>query len=261
MRRELADEGCDVLLIDAEFIVGLTDAQLRDRFDAAREAEYGEWSTRARKLHDSQRRRTLESIAEEVDKLQRDLSRIEARDSFGAPAREPAAALLVSLKQLTVATEIPASHHEEKDVPELRNQTWVTRQGIRVDRIASAWLVRRHIDPKATFRFVAEKNYSPASGEVRFDMFEAEFTHVGDRCTFEVLLEHAALKDSVLKRIGEIVHDIDLKDDRYDRPETVGVKQLIAGLIANTDRDEERLERGCQLFDDLYRAMATRGAR
>ena len=261
VRRELADEGCDVLLVDAELIDGLSDAQLRDQFNAAREAEYSDWLTRARKMWGTQRRRSRESIAEETDKLQRELSRIEARDCFGAPAREPAAALLASLKQLSETSATAETSHEETTVPELQNQTWVTRQGIRIDRIASAWLVRRHVDPTAKFRVVADQHYIPAPGEVRFDMFEAEFTHVGDRCTFEVLLERAALKDPALKRIGEIVHDIDLKDDRYERTETAGVKQLLAGLIANTDRDEERLERGCQMFDDLYRAMSTKSAR
>ena len=261
LRREFADEGCEVLLIEAELIEGLSDAQLREQFNAARETEYNEWLTRARKLRDAQRRHARESGPEDVERLRRELSQIEARDCFGAPAREPAAALLAELSRSAETAGKSVDQNEEASMPELHNRTWVTRQGIRVDRIASAWLVRRHVDPNAKFRFVGEKRYTPVPGEVRFDMFEAEFTHVGDRCTFEVLLERAKLSDPVLRRIGEIVHDIDLKEDRYERPETVGVKQLLAGLIANTDRDEERLERGCALFDDLYRAMSTKQAR
>ena len=93
----------------------------------------------------------------------------------------------------------------------------MTREGVYVDRIASAWLIRRFIDPEARFKFVSGKGYRPQEGELRFDMFEAEFTHEGDKCTFEVLLERAGLKDSALRAIAEIIHDIDLKDDKFGR--------------------------------------------
>ena len=93
----------------------------------------------------------------------------------------------------------------------LRGRTWVTRQGVHVDRIGSAWLIRRFIDPDARFKFVPGKGYRPDEGELRFDMFQAEFTHEGDKCTFEVLLDRAALKDSALRAIAEIIHDIDLR--------------------------------------------------
>ncbi len=102
----------------------------------------------------------------------------------------------------------------------LQGSVWVTRQGVHVDRIASAWLIRRFIDPEARFKFVPAKGYVPEPGELRFDMFEAEFTHEGDRCTFEVLLARAGLADPALAAIGEIVHDIDLKDAKFGREET-----------------------------------------
>lgn len=130
--------------------------------------------------------------------------------------------------------------------------TWVTREGVNVDRIASAWLIRRFIDEDARFKFVHARGYKPKSGELRFDMFEAEYTHVGDDCTFQTLLRRFALRDRALRAIGEVVHDIDCKDDRFNRPETAGTAALIRGLIqANTD-DRKRLERGAALLDDLY---------
>ena len=134
----------------------------------------------------------------------------------------------------------------------MRGRTWVTRQGVYVDRIASAWLIRRFIDPDARFKFVPAKGYTPAPGEVRFDMFEAEFTHQGDRCTFEVLLEQAELDDPALRAIAEIVHDIDLKDGKFARPEAEGIRTLIAGICAATGDDEERLARGGAVFEDLH---------
>mgnify|MGYP000880160561 CR=1 FL=1 len=262
LRHELAAEGVEALLIEADLVDGLTDAQLRDRFNAERDLEYESWIRDARKIRDAHRRKPTEDFAEVLERLQRSLQQIEARDHCGAPGREVAAALLATLLSAGRAAESEATGKpQETTMPMPQQAIWVTRQGIHIDRIASAWLIRRHIDPRARFRFVAERNYEPGEGEVRFDMFSAEFTHVGDRCTFEVLLDRAALDDPTLRRIGDIVHDIDLKEDRYERPETAGVRTLLAGLIANSAGDEERLERGTRVFDDLYRSLSGASAR
>ena len=138
---------------------------------------------------------------------------------------------------------------------ELKRRVWVTRQDVYVDRIASAWLIRRFIDPDARFKFVRGKGYVPEPDELRFDMFEAEFTHEGDRCSFEVLLSRAGLADPALVAIGEIVHDIDLKDSKFGREETSGIAHLVAGLSITHKGDEQRIERGAAVFDDLYRVL------
>jgi hypothetical protein len=133
-----------------------------------------------------------------------------------------------------------------------RGSTWVTRQGVFIDRIASAWLIRRFIDADAAFKFVPAKGFKPRAGEVRFDMFGGEFTHVGDQCTFETLLARFALRDAALATIGEIVHDIDCKDEKFDRPEAAGVLAVIQGIALATKDDAERIERGTTVFDGLY---------
>jgi hypothetical protein len=133
--------------------------------------------------------------------------------------------------------------------------TWVTRRDVFVDRIASAWLVRRFIDPKARFKFTGSRSYRPRAGEVRFDMFDAEYTHEGDRCTFETLLERAGLRDRALRAIGEIVHDIDCKDEKFGREEAPGVAALLKGLARAYPDDATRLERGAVAFDDLYASL------
>jgi len=135
---------------------------------------------------------------------------------------------------------------------ELKDKTWVTRKGIYVDRMASAWFVRRFIDPAARFKFVPAKGYKPLPGELRFDMFEAEFTHEGDRCTLEILIERTGISDPALRRIAEIVHDIDLKDSKFGRQETPGIEQVVAGIAMAHKDDENRLARGSAVFDDLY---------
>ena len=137
-------------------------------------------------------------------------------------------------------------------------RTWVTRAGVNVDRIASAWLIRRNIDPEARFKFVAARGYHPRRGELRFDMFDAEFTHEGERCTFQTLLARFGVRDAALTAIGEIVHDIDCKDDRFGRPETPGIASVIRGIVKVFDDDEQRLARGAAVFEDLYSSLARR---
>ena len=130
--------------------------------------------------------------------------------------------------------------------------TGQTREGVFVDRIASAWLIRRFIDPGAKFKFAPARGYAPKPGELRFDMFNAEYTHEGEHCTFQTLVSRFNLSDRALRAIGEIVHDIDCKDEQFGRPETRGVMRLLRGIADSATRDADRLERGAALFDDLY---------
>ena len=130
---------------------------------------------------------------------------------------------------------------------------WVTRRNAHVDRTACPWLIRRFIDPEARFEFASTQGYEPSEGALRFDMFEGEFTHVGDACTFETLLDRFRLDDPALVALGEIVHDIDCKDDKFGRPEAPGVASLVDGIARSDATDDARIARGAALFDDLYR--------
>ena len=131
-------------------------------------------------------------------------------------------------------------------------RTWVTRQNVHVDRIASAWLIRRYIDAAARFKFVTARGYRPKRGELRFDMYEAEYTHVGENCTFQTLVRQFGLRDTALRAIGEVVHDIDCKDNQFNRPETGGISGLISGIVEAHKDDHARIERGAAVLDDLY---------
>jgi hypothetical protein len=148
-----------------------------------------------------------------------------------------------------------------RTLKELRGKRWVTRRGVHVDRIACAWLIRKFVDPAARFKFVDAAGYEPKRDELRFDMADAEFTHRGERCSFEVILAETGLRDSALRTIAEIVHDLDLKDGRFGRAEAEGMRQVLEGITLATDDDEKRLERGGALFDDLYRSLQRKSAR
>lgn len=137
---------------------------------------------------------------------------------------------------------------------------WVTREHCHVDRTACAWLIRRFIDPRARFKFVPAKGYRPEPHELRFDMYQGEFTHEGDRCTFETLLARFGLDDPALHALAEIIHDVDLKDGKYARAEAAGIAALVDGLAVAYPEDLERLERGAAVFEAMY-AYISAGAR
>jgi hypothetical protein len=187
---------------------------------------------------------------------------VVAIDFFGAEGRATAEGLVSGLEaQLKQEGEAMSNSKSVPPPGPLQGRVWVTREGVQVDRIASAWLIRRFIDSGAHFKFVPGTGYGPQPGELRFDMFEGEFTHIGDRCTFEVLLGHAGLEDAALEAIGEIIHDIDLKDDKYGREEAGGVRSLINGIAASSTDDEQRLARGSALLDDLYSSFGGKAGR
>jgi hypothetical protein len=190
----------------------------------------------------------------QLARLRRRLAEVVEIDFFGANGRDAVEGLLSGIeRRLAEAAETADSEKAlstEQEKP--RGRTWVTRRGVHVDRIASAWLIRRFIDLQARFRFVPDKGYVPEPGEIRFDMFEAEYTHEGDHCTFEVLLARLCQPEPALQAIAEIVHDIDLKDGKFGREEAAGIKTLVAGIAAATDDDARRLERGASALDDLY---------
>jgi hypothetical protein len=256
--REIREGGGEAFVCEARLIDGLSDEEVRVLFDRARDAEYAELAKEAQSLAKSLSRRATGNAAPElraqVARLRKRLAEIAAIDFFGAIGRETAEELLRGLEaQLDKDEPVASKAKTEPNLIEmLRNRTWVTREGVYADRIASAWLIRRFIDLEARFKFVSGKGYRPHEGELRFDMFEAEFTHEGDKCTFEVLLERAGLRDTALRAIAEIIHDIDLKDDKFGRTEVAGIRTLIDGIRASTSDDARRIERGTEVFNDLY---------
>jgi hypothetical protein len=258
--REIEEGGGEAFLCEARLIDGLSDQEIRALFDRARDADYAQVSKDARLMTKSLRPKAktsaLADARAQVARLRKRLAEIVAIDFFGAIGRETAEGAIRTLEaRLNEDADVRGKDTAQSAArpPEaLRNRTWVTREGVYVDRIASAWLIRRFIDPEARFKFVSGKGYRAKEGELRFDMFEAEFTHEGDKCTFEVLLDRGGLKDGALRAIAEIIHDIDLKDGKFGRTEVAGIRTLMEGIGAATQDDAQRLARGAEVFNDLY---------
>jgi hypothetical protein len=243
--REIVQGGGDASICEARFVEGLSVEQVEALFHAARDADYAQIAEEAREVGAA----TEMPSAAELARLRRRLEEVSTIDFFGAPGRALAEAALLSAEaRVRSASQSDPPDGRETDY---RCRTWVTRKGIHVDRMASAWLIRKFIDPEARFKFVAGQGYMPEPQELRFDMFQAEFTHEGDDCTFEVLKRRFALEDAALDAIAEIVHDIDLKDGKFGSPEAQGVAAVVAGICRVHRSDDERLTRGEQLFDHL----------
>jgi hypothetical protein len=222
--KEIVEGGGEAMVCEARLIDGLSDDQARALFDTARDENYEEVSKEARTIGAKLAAlATQEERAEartQVRRLRKRLADIVAIDFFGATGRLSAESLVAALEARIAEDKEMAEQQPQpaqRTTTDLKGRIWVTRKGVHVDRMACAWLIRRFIDPDAVIRFVPGKGYVPREGEMRFDMFEGEITHEGDRCSFEVLLPRAGLSDPALQAIGEIVHDIDLKDGKFAR--------------------------------------------
>jgi hypothetical protein len=234
LRQEISAGGGEASVCRAAFVDGLSDQQIEALFRTVRDVEYGDLT------------RAAEEGGTDAARLERRLREVSALDHFGATGRSAAEAAIALLKP---------SARRQKTERSARRGTWTTRRGVHVDRIASAWLIRRFIDPEARFEFVADER-AATPGALRFDMFEGEYTHEGDRCTFETLLARFGLDDDhALRAIGQMVHDVDCKDGKFGREETPGFERLIAGIVRRNATDEARLERGLQVLDDLYESF------
>lgn len=150
----------------------------------------------------------------------------------------------------------PSAGKRSESSAGFRHRRWVTRRRPGVDRMASAWLIRRFIDPNATFAFVDR----PSGADVPFDMYTGEFSHQGDSCTFEVLAARFRVNGAAVARVGRIVHDLDMKDDKHEPPEAAAVGRMVEGLRALYADDTALLEQGIVMFDALARSFESEGA-
>jgi hypothetical protein len=252
--------GGEAYLCEADFSERPSNEDIEARFRGERAADYQALSEQLRPL--LRQRQAPGAVVAGDDELTSKLRRIKKRldeviaiDFFAAPGREEAETLARRLDERLhpgAARPATAGTPASRKLADLAGQVWVTRRGVHIDRIASAWLIRRFIDPQARFRFADSPSPAGAPGEQRFDTVGGEFTHAGEHCTFETLLAQLGRRDAALSEIAEIVHDLDLKDGKFGRADAPGILQLINGLAAAHADDLDRLDRGFAIFDDLY---------
>lgn len=260
--QEIAEEaragGAEAHVLVADFVETRTREMLPESFRRKRDEDYKTLTREVSALTAKTRRRStaalpMGAMPSRLARAKKRLAAIEAIDFFEAPGRSEAVASVAALEDVLVNP--PAVARPQAAGRDLVGRTWVTRRGIQVDRIASAWFVRRFIDPHARLRFIDPGSPDQRPGEITYDMVGGDFTHEEARCTFETLIFRTGTRDAALTRVAEIVHEIDIKDGKYARPETKGVQQMLVGMLMANPDDESRLDRGFAMFDDLHHSF------
>jgi hypothetical protein len=271
LKQDIESAGGEAAVFRAGSVEGATDKEIIAAFRKARDDEYAAISAEFEGLTGTIREQSrgkhlsagrLSTHETEIDKLHAELERIATNDFFDA-ARKAAAFSAYERCQKAIRNaqgpnEKATKSHKKSgslDVAKYQGQRWVTRRNLHIDRLASAWLIKQFIDKRPRFYFVAEGE--AVEGAIPFDMFGAEFTHQGEDCTFETMIKQFGLAESKgLSEIAEIVHDIDLKDDKFHRLEAAGLNAIIDGLSKVIRDDRKLLQHVGILFDGLYALLS-----
>ncbi|HVQ75958.1 MAG TPA: chromate resistance protein ChrB domain-containing protein, partial [Candidatus Binatia bacterium] len=259
LTQDVQRDGGEATLLRVERIENMADAEVIRLFRDARDRDYADLAARYRVLLGQVERRPGRLRAaqaarreDEARRLGKELGRVKEIDFFDAPGFPEVERLREALdRRLRPGDAGPAAAiGEETALGGLRGRRWVTRPRPHVDRIASAWLIRRFMDPEAEFVFAPPEARPPDA--IPFDMVGVELGHRGDDCTFETLVKRAGLRDPALAALAEIVHEADLRDEKFDRLEGRGLDLVLRGLLAAVKDDHEALAHGMTLFDGLY---------
>jgi hypothetical protein len=238
-------------LVRAQQIEGLAREKVISLFNAAREKEYAGLRKALQGFISRRRKSDAEFAAAELERLTRQLRELRAIDFFDSPRGHEVAMLLRRAEGPRRSARL-----QTLDVRQYRGKTWLTRPRPEIDRVGSAWLISKFIDPKARFVFAPTAQAIPEA--IPFDMLDAEFSHHGHNCTFETLTKRFAISDKAITKIGEMIHDADLDDSRFQRVECVGIDRVLKGWAKEGVPDEEILRRGFECFDALYAFLQKR---
>ena len=248
----------EATLLRVDRVEPITDKDIVGLFHKTRAVEYHAVIEGCREIlrhldrYQTHHRRGIPKLRTKLDAMKRELDRVQGIDYLKAPAGERARSVWeTTAKRLrAVETRPHAPRGQRRGALPPRGSTWVTRPRPHIDRIASAWLIKRFYDPEAKFEFADAAD--AARKGTPFDVLGAEFGHHGDDCTFETLVKRFGVKDRRVKVIAEIVHEADLHDGKFTRNEAAGVDLAINGLVEAVPDDHELLARGTALFDGLY---------
>jgi len=245
LAQQIRDYGGDSTLVRANEIEGLTRENVVAMFNNARAKDYVELRKSLQGFIARRKRVDAEEAAAELERVTRQLREIRAVDFFDSPRGHDVAMLLQRAEGPKRARQL-----EKLDVKHYQGKTWLTRPRPEIDRVGSAWLISKFIDRKPKFVFAPKADAVPDA--IPFDMLDAQFSHHGNYCTFETLTKRFAISDKSVAKIGEMIHDADLDDARFQRVEAVGIDRVLKGWAKEGLPDEEILRRGFECFDALY---------
>jgi hypothetical protein len=254
LAQEIQREGGEATLIRVQQIENVSPSEVVRLFHEPRDQDYRRLAVRYRKVLHGLDRKSAASRArlqEELARLAKDHERVRDVDFFDAPGGAEVRRLEEAIAMRTRKPEtVRREERPTLDLSKLRGRRWVTRPRPHIDRLASAWLIKRFIDTAAEFLFVPPAEFP--SDAVPFDAPGVELSHQGEDCTFETLLKRARLRDRRLVRLAEIVHEADLRDGKFPHEEARGIDVAVRALLAASPDDAQVLAQGMALFEGLY---------
>lgn len=244
LAQQIREFGGDATLVRVQEIEGMSNDKLIALFNRVRDEEYGTVKKALHAFLAGGRRVEPEAKAAELERLTRQFRTIRELDFFQS-SRGHDVQMLLRRAEGTRKKSLP-----RLDAENYRGKTWQTRPRPEIDRVGSAWLIRRFIDPRAKFVFASGV---PLSREILpFDMVDVEFSHHGDCCTFETLVRRFGIDDKAVRKIAEMIHDADLEDAKFQRTECIGLDRVLKGWAKSGMSDDQILQRGFECFDGLY---------
>ncbi len=250
LSQQIGDGGGEATLIRVSEIENLSTEAVTALFNEARAADYQELISSLNELLKQNRKKKSESFQAEVERIRGRFSELREIDFFNSPRAHDVETLLQRAGNLS--TRSKSSGRQLKSA-EYKGRSWLTRPRPEIDRVGSAWLIQKFIDPKATFVFAISAAKYPKA--IPYDMLDVEFTHHGEDCTFETFLKRFAIEDKGARVIGEMIHDADLEDDKFHRQECLGFQRMFIGWGKLGLSDAEILEKGFACFDALHASI------
>ena len=250
LAQQVRDRGGEATIVHASEIEGLRHEDIIRQFNQARAADYSALIPALNRLVSKTRKHFEDALAASLEKLTQQFEEIRKIDFFESPRAQDVQMLL---KRATNLRDGKSTASQRLLIKKYIGRTWLTRPRPEIDRVGSAWLIGKFIDSKAKFVFDPEPSSHP--GAIPYDMFEVEFSHHGDDCTFETLVKRFGIADKAVLKIAEMVHDADLEDGKFQTTECIGIDRVLKGWAKGGLSDNDLLERGSQCFDALYRQL------
>ena len=251
LAQQIRDYGGDSTLVRAQEIEGLTREKVVSVFNAARDQDYAALRKSLQTFIARRRKSDAAVAATELERFTRQFRELRQIDFFDSPRGHEVAMLLRRAEGPQRARKL-----QMLDAKQYRGKTWLTRPRPEIDRVGSAWLISKFIDRKPKFVFAPTADALP--GAIPFDMLDTDFSHHGNYCTFETLIRRFAISDKAVAKIGEMIHDADLDDAKFQRVEAVGIDRVLKGWAKEGLPDKEILRRGFECFDALYAFLQRR---
>jgi hypothetical protein len=251
LAKEIVDTGGEATLVRVKDIEGMPHAAIVALFNEARARNYDELFEPLNLLikDGKARKQSPETFSNQLQKLRQRFQEIRDIDYFQSSRGEDVQRLLQKAEALEASKKKPETTIRLR-AEDYRKKSWVTRPRPEIDRVGSAWLIHKFIDPAAKFVFANTPTEFPKA--IPYDMFEVEFSHHGDGCTFETLIQRFGIRDRAVLRLAELIHDADVEDDKFHRVEGFGVEQIFKGWAKQGLSDQEILAKGFECFDALY---------